>query len=169
MRKVRLGPEDGVGLVDDEEGGFPGAQVEERIDVDEVAVHREDGVGDHQGAASTTPAEQCREMVEIAMSVDRHIRGARRQPSMIDAWFSSSLHTSTPGPANVVMTPRFVANPVGNSAAAGIDFHSASSRSRSAWTGRAPTMRRADPAPAPQRSSASCAAAMTAGCALSPR
>ena len=30
---------------------------------------------------------------------------------MIDAWLSSSLQTSTPGPPNVVSTPRLVAKP----------------------------------------------------------
>ena len=50
---------------------------------------------------------------------------ARRQPSMIDAWLSSSEQTSTPAVPNVVSTPRFAAKPVGKSAAA---FGAASSR-----------------------------------------
>ena len=32
-----------------------------------------------------------------------------RQPSMIDAWFSSSLNTVAPRPPNVVSTPAFAA------------------------------------------------------------
>ena len=89
---------------------------------------------------------------------------------MIDAWLSSSEHTSTPAAAErrehaeVRRRSRW-----GTARARGIAFHSASSRSSSAWTGRDPTMRRAEPAPAPQRSSASCAAAITAGCAVRPR
>ena len=43
---------------------------------------------------------------------------------MIDAWLSSSEHTSTPSPPNVVSTPRFAAKPVGKSAARGVAFHS---------------------------------------------
>ena len=61
----------------------------------------------------------------------RRRRGASRQPSMIDAWFSSSEQTSTPGPPNVVSTPRFAAKPVGKSAARGVAFHAASSCSSS--------------------------------------
>ena len=66
---------------------------------------------------------------------------------MIDAWFSSSEHTSVPGPPNVVSTPRFAANPVGKSTAASVCFQSASARSSSEWTGREPTIRRAAPEP----------------------
>ena len=92
-----------------------------------------------------------------------------RQPSMIDAWLSSSEHTSTSRAPKVVSTPRLAANPVGNSTARSVPFHSASARSSSPCTGREPTMSRADPEPAPQRSSASCAAATTAGCCVKPR
>ena len=82
---------------------------------------------------------------------------------MIDAWLSSSEQTSAPGPPNVVSTPRFAAKPVGKSdRALRRRFQSASSRSSSECTGREPTMRRAAPEPAPQRSSAACAAATTA-------
>ena len=92
-----------------------------------------------------------------------------RQPSTIDAWFSSSEHTRVPAPPKVVSTPRLVANPVGNSTARAAPFHAASSASSSAWIGREPTMSRAAPDPAPQRSIASWAAAITAGCWVSPR
>ena len=88
---------------------------------------------------------------------------------MIDAWLSSSEHTSTPAVPNVVSTPRLAANPVGKSALRSLPFHAASSRSSSLWIGREPTMSRAEPAPLPQRSSASCAAAITFGCAVRPR
>ena len=80
---------------------------------------------------------------------------------MIDAWFSSSEQTSVPGPPNVVSTPRLAANPVGKRTAASACFHAASSRSSSECTGRDPTIRRAAPAPVPQRSIAACAAATT--------
>ena len=93
----------------------------------------------------------------------------RRHPSMIDAWFSSSEHMSTPGAPNVVRTPRFVANPVGKSTARSVPFQSASAVSRSACTGREPTIRRAEPDPAPHRSSAACAAATTSECWVRPR
>ena len=114
-------------------------------------------------------AGACAEVIEVAVAVHRRVGGASRQPSMIDAWLSSSEQTSTPAVPNVVSTPRFAANPVGKSAARSVPFHAASSRSSSLWIGRDPTMRRAEPAPLPQRSSASCAAAITAGCEVSPR
>ncbi len=88
---------------------------------------------------------------------------------MIDAWLSSSEQISTSSSANVVITPRFAAKPVGNRTADSLCFQSASAASSSVWTGRLPTMSRAEPAPAPQRSSASCAAATTAGCWVRPR
>ena len=88
---------------------------------------------------------------------------------MIDAWFSSSENTVTPAVPNVVSTPRFAAKPVGNRALRSVPFHAASSRSSSEWIGRDPTISRAEPEPVPQRSSASCAAAMTVGCEVSPR
>ena len=88
---------------------------------------------------------------------------------MSDAWLSSSEHTSVSGPAKVVSTPRLAAKPVVNSTAASVPFHSASSASSSWCTGREPTMSRAAPAPVPQRSMASCAAATTAGWWVRPR
>ena len=88
---------------------------------------------------------------------------------MIDAWFSSSEHTKVPGPPNVVSTPRLAAKPVGKSTAASACFHAASSRSSSEWMGRDPTIRRAAPAPVPQRSIAAWAARDDAGCWVSPR
>ena len=50
---------------------------------------------------------------------------------MIDAWLSSSLTTSTPALANVVITERFAANPVGKTSAASVCFQSARSASSS--------------------------------------
>ncbi len=88
---------------------------------------------------------------------------------MIEAWLSSSETISTSSEPKVVRTPRFAAKPVGNSTARSAPFHDASSSSSSVWTGREPTMRRAEPEPAPQRSSAACAAATTARCWVSPR
>ena len=44
---------------------------------------------------------------------------------MIDAWFSSSEHTRTSCPPNVVSTPRLAANPVVNSTTRSLSFHSA--------------------------------------------
>ena len=67
------------------------------------------------------------------------------------------------------MAERLAANPVGNSSAASVPRQSASSRSRSWCTGREPTTRRAAPDPVPQRSTASMAAAFTAGCWVRPR
>ena len=92
-----------------------------------------------------------------------------RQPSMMLAWFSSSDSTRTPGPPSTVRTPRLAANPVGKQTAASVPFHSASAASSSLWMGREPVTSREAPAPAPHASSASCAAATTAGCALNPR
>ena len=63
----------------------------------------------------------CQQRVELrrgrVADRPRPRRALRRQPSMIDAWFSSSEQTSTSGPPNVVSTPRFAAKPVGKSAA----------------------------------------------------
>ena len=92
-----------------------------------------------------------------------------RQPSMIEAWFSSSESTVTPGPPTTDSTPRLAAKPVANSAARSWPFQSANSSSSSRWTGRPPTMRRAEPLPAPDRSRAAWAAAITAGCWVRPR
>ena len=88
---------------------------------------------------------------------------------MMLAWFSSSERMRTPGPPRVDSTPRLAANPVGKQTAASVPFHAASSRSSPLWMGRLPVTRREAPDPAPQRVSAPCAAATTAGCALNPR
>ena len=88
---------------------------------------------------------------------------------MMLAWFNSSESTRTPGPPSVHSTPRLAANPVGKHTAASVPFHSANARSSSLWIGRVPVTRREAPEPAPQRASASCAAATTAGWALNPR
>src|SRR5437762_1383203 len=73
----------------------------------------------------------------------------RRQPSMIDAWLSSSLTTVTPGVAKVASTPRLAAKPDGKTTARSVRFQSARAASSSWCTGREPTMRRAAPEPAP--------------------
>ena len=88
---------------------------------------------------------------------------------MSEAWLSSSEHTRVSGPAKVLSTPRLAANPVLKRTAASVPFQADSSVSSSSCTGREPTMRRAAPAPVPQRSIAACAAARTAGCWVSPR
>ena len=92
-----------------------------------------------------------------------------RHPSMTLAWFSSSESTRTPGPPRTVSTPKLAANPVGKQTAASVPFQSASASSSSLWMGRVPVTRRDAPDPAPHCSSASCAAATTAGCVLNPR
>ena len=88
---------------------------------------------------------------------------------MIDAWLSSSEQIRTSSSAKVVITPRFAAKPVGKRTADSVRFQSASAASSCVCTGRLPTMSRADPAPAPQWSSASWAAATTAGWRVRPR
>ena len=92
-----------------------------------------------------------------------------RQPSMIDAWFSSSEKTRAPSVANTDSTERLAAKPVGNTTASSHRFHAASSDSRATCTGRVPVTRREAPEPEPQRSNASWAAATTTGCEASPR
>ncbi len=88
---------------------------------------------------------------------------------MIEAWFSSSLKMVTPGPATVPSTPRLAAKPEENVTARSQCFHAAMAASRSAWTGRLPTIKRDAVEPVPHLSMASWAAAITAGWPDSPR
>ena len=77
-----------------------------------------------------------------------------RQPSMMEAWFSSSESTRTPGPPSTLSTPRLAAKPVGKQTAASVPFQSASACSSSVWTGRDPVTSREAPgagAPAVER------------------
>ena len=160
--------QDRVRFVDHQQRVVTRAHVEQVVERRLVAVHREDRVGDDDGRA-VMRREQCIDVGDVAMAGDLTRPRDRRQPSMIDAWLSSSLTTSTPAVANVVSTPRFAANPVGKRSAASVSFQAASSLSSSRWTGREPTINRAEPEPVPQRSSASAAALTTAGCCDSPR
>ena len=114
--------------------------------------------------AATSPARRDREWWYTATS-----ERARRQPSMIDAWLSSSEHTSVPRPPNAARVPMFAANPVGNTTADSSCFHAASSCFELGMHRTAPTMRRAEPLPAPSRSSAAWAAAITSGWCVRPR
>ena len=163
------GAEDGVGLVEQEERAVAAASGGDLLHRGGVAVHREDRVGDHDRRRGGVLCQQGREVRRIAVAVD----GARgtassRQPSMIEAWFSSSERTRTSGPPSTLSAPRLAAKPVGKQTAASVPFQSASAASSVACTGREPVTSRERPAPAPHRSSAACAAAMTAGCALKP-
>ena len=66
-------------------------------------------------------------------------------------------------------TPRLAEYPVVNSSAASAPRQAARRASKREWTGREPTISRADPDPAPYSSTAAAAAAFTPGCWESPR
>ena len=116
-------------------------------------------------------ADDGREVIDVGVAVHRDARrGLSRQPSTIEAWFSSSEQTRVPGPPSVVRTPRFAAKPVGKSTAAlGLLPRRQLDLERRGARAASPTISRAAPEPAPQRSSAAWAAAITVGCWVSPR
>ena len=82
---------------------------------------------------------------------------ARRTPSMIEAWFSSSLRiTVSSAPAAAVSapsTPRLAANPVGNTRADSVPFQPRARPPSSSCAGRPPTISRDAPEPVPYRRS----------------
>ena len=170
--EVGIGAEDGVGLVEHEERAVSRAHVGQLVDRRDVAVHREDGVGDDDrvpaaGARSRSNASTC------SRSAWRYTATSardRRQPSMIDAWLSASEQIERVGPAERGEHAEVRGEPGGEEhGRVRCASTSASAASSSEWTGREPTMSRAEPDPAPHRSSAACAAATTAGCCVSPR
>ena len=76
-------PEHGVGLVEHEQRSVAGAaSAAEAVEVGEVAVHREDGVGDDERAPAAAPREQPVEVVEVGVAVDRDRRV--REPATVD-------------------------------------------------------------------------------------
>ena len=89
---------------------------------------------------------------------------------MIDAWLSSSEHDQRVGPGEGGEHAE-VGGEAGGEQHRGLGaLPRRRARASSSWcTGREPTMSRAAPRPVPQRSSASCAAATTAGCWVRPR
>ena len=163
--------EDAVCLVEHEQRAVVRAHVDELVDRRDVTVHGEDGLGDDDRPRPGVGAQQ---LVDVGARRDggrpRGALRARRRPSMSDAWFSSSEHTSVSGPANVVSTPRLAANPVVNSTAASVSFH-AGQLGFELVVHRARADDRAAPLrpPVPQRSMASWAAATTAGWWVRPR
>ena len=85
----------------------------------------------------------------------RAARPASRRPSMIDAWLSSSEHDEHVGAGEGARARRgWRRTRWGTARRRRSRFQSASSASSSSCTGREPTMRRAAPAPVPQRSMA---------------
>ncbi len=78
--EVELGPEDGVRLVDDEQRALACAEVDQRVDVGDVAVHREGGVGHDERAPRAAVAQQCGEVVEIAVTVDGDVGPGEAAP-----------------------------------------------------------------------------------------
>ncbi len=88
---------------------------------------------------------------------------------MMEAWLSSSEQMRTPPAPKTLRTPRLAAKPVGKTTARSAPLARASSSSSWAWQGRLPVTRRLAPAPVPQRSRASWAAATTAGWTERPR
>ena len=88
---------------------------------------------------------------------------------MIEAWFSSSDSTRTPGPPSTLSAPRLAAKPVGKQTAASVPFQSARATSSSVCTGRDPVTSREAPARLPSAPGRLVPAAITAGWALSPR
>ena len=117
---VEVGAEHRVGLVERRAARRGRAQsVDEAVDVGDVAVHREHGVGDDERAPAVARSREQRvERVEVAVRVHRDLgpgeAGAvddRRVVQLVGA------RRARPGPPNVVSTPRFAAKPVGNSTA----------------------------------------------------
>ena len=79
-----------VGLVDDQQRVVVGAQLGQLVERRQVAVHREHRVGDHQRGPSGRSASSAARWSTSAWRYTTTSARARRQPSMIDAWFSSS-------------------------------------------------------------------------------
>ena len=64
-------------LVEDEQRAFARAEVDERVEVGDVAVHREHGVADDERAPRAAVAQQRREVVEVVVAVDGDVGRAR--------------------------------------------------------------------------------------------
>ncbi len=170
VRRSTVGTEHGVRLVEHEQRVLLRTDLDERGEVGDVAVHREDGVAHDERAPAAAVAEQVAQVFEVAVAVHRGV-GAREAAAVDDRRVVElvGVHDRARGAergehAEVRGEPgreerRRVPRPSTLRARA----------SSSVWIGRDPTMSRAEPLPAPHRSSASCAAAITAGCAVSPR
>ena len=87
-----------VRLVDDHAGVVAAGELDDLGQRGDVAVHREHAVGDDQRAAPLGLAQAPREVVDVAVLVDEGLGPGRRQPSMIEAWLSSSENTTSPRP-----------------------------------------------------------------------
>ena len=167
-----VGSEDRVGLVDHEQCTVAGRQLEQAVDVGEVAVHREHGVGDDERHGALGPGGSTRssERVEVAVRVDGDL--GTREPGPVD---DRRVVEFVRADQDVLVAERGdhaeVGGEPGGEEDGGLGAASilrARARARW-WIGRLPTISRAAPAPAPQRSSASWAAAITAGCWVRPR
>ena len=88
------------------------------VDGGDVAVHREHGVGDDERAGAARRRSSASSGRGRRGGRPRPRPAARRQPSMIDAWLSSSEHDEhVRARRTSASTPRLAAKPVGNSSA----------------------------------------------------
>ena len=98
-----VGAEDGVGLIEDQEGVVAPAQRHQLVERGDVPIHGEDRVGHDDRRLRRRPAApaSASSSARWPMSRWRYTASAEResrQPSMMLAWFSSSESTRTPGP-----------------------------------------------------------------------
>ena len=139
------------------------------LDRRHVSVHGEHHVGDHERRARGL-VEELLEVVHVAMAVDGDL--GLRQAAPVDdrrvvVLVGADAHARCRRRRS---TPRgWRRIPVGNTAARSVPVHVASASSSSSCTGRLPETSRLPPDPVPQWSSASWAAATTAGCSDRPR
>ena len=168
--EVDVGTEHGVSLVEHQQRAVVRAHRRELVDRRDVAVHGEHGLAHHDGARRWSRRGGSRRRGRRRSGgrprAARRRVGDRRSPTRGSArrstparrvlrarrarrgWRRSRWRTTPPTPRPSTRRAHV---------------------SSSACTGRAPTMSRAEPAPVPQRSMASCAAATTAGWWVSPR
>ena len=81
-----------------------------------------------------------------------------RTPSMIEAWFSSSLMTASSAPSRVSNTPPLASKHEGNRMVSSVPSHSVISASSCLCSWCVPLMNRTLAMPKPSRSRAACAA-----------
>ncbi len=94
---------------------------------------------------------------------------ASRQPSTMEAWFSSSEKIVASESPRVDRIPRLAMYPALNVRQLSVPLNRATASSSSAWTSMCPLMRREAPDPTPYRPAYRASASTTSGWLASPR
>jgi hypothetical protein len=141
----------GVRVVDHHDGAVFFGQRGQLVHRADVAIHREDAVGDHQLVARLVGEllQQLFAVGGILVAEDLDLGRDSRAPSMMLAWFSSSERMKSSLPRMALTVPALAAKPLWKTTQASTFLKRAIFSSSSMWMRMVPAMVRTAPEPTP--------------------